>query len=245
MDNKDMTTNLEQLQSVLTSGATSKSMAMLNAVMVETLGMSMHNAVTAQHNAQQVNTAATTSTCARILTTFAVAPPDKESKNKGIASSAANVAMAAEQVAADITNTLESWNSLNSEVQKLTSTDHPDPVPDIKASVQTLGTKLTDLSQSIPYIKANISVSNMNEALSLAETAQTGLSDAQSSLSTIDKSLSELTASASVTAAQQQSTALGSAVSTAQKSVNQLIADINTAIKSLSELKFSSQNNNN
>jgi len=43
--------------------------------MTETLSMSMHNAITTQHNAQLVNTAATTSTCARILSAFAKPQP--------------------------------------------------------------------------------------------------------------------------------------------------------------------------
>ncbi|MEL7005672.1 MAG: RebB family R body protein [Bacteroidota bacterium] len=65
---------LQQLQELLGGIDNSKSLAMVNTVMAETLGMSMHNAVTAQQNAQMVNTAATTTTCARILSTFGQAP---------------------------------------------------------------------------------------------------------------------------------------------------------------------------
>lgn len=65
--NESMFDSLIELQNLLKGTAGSQSMAMLNNVMAETLGMSMHNAITTQHNAQLVNTAATTSTCARIL----------------------------------------------------------------------------------------------------------------------------------------------------------------------------------
>ncbi len=47
--------------------APAESSAMLDAVMAETLGMSMHNAVTAQHNMQMVSAASVTATCARII----------------------------------------------------------------------------------------------------------------------------------------------------------------------------------
>lgn len=68
--------DLQQLQELLKEADQSKSMTIVNTVMAETLGMSMHNAVTAQHNAQLVNAAATTSTCARILATYGEAAPD-------------------------------------------------------------------------------------------------------------------------------------------------------------------------
>lgn len=62
--------NLTQLKQLLAGDQMTQSMAMVNNVMAETLGMSMHNAITAQHNAQMVNAAATTTTCARILSTI-------------------------------------------------------------------------------------------------------------------------------------------------------------------------------
>lgn len=67
MNEQDMFHSLHELQKLLKGSADSQPMAMLNNVMAETLGMSMHNAVNNQHNAQLVNTAATTTTCARIL----------------------------------------------------------------------------------------------------------------------------------------------------------------------------------
>lgn len=71
--------SLGELHKLLKGSAGSQPMAMLNNVMAETIGMSMHNAVTTQHNAQLVNTAAATSACARILNVVP-SPPPKEIK---------------------------------------------------------------------------------------------------------------------------------------------------------------------
>ncbi len=61
--------------------AQSQTTAMLDAVMAETIGMLMHNAVTAQHNGQMVGSAAVTATCAKILSVPLPEPP-KPSKEK-------------------------------------------------------------------------------------------------------------------------------------------------------------------
>ncbi len=45
----------------------SQTMAMLDAVMAETIGMAMHNAVTTQQNGQMIGNASVTATCAKIL----------------------------------------------------------------------------------------------------------------------------------------------------------------------------------
>lgn len=74
MNEHDMFHDLKKLQQLLTGSVDSQSMAMLNNVMTETIGMSMHNAVSNQHNAQLVNTAAATSACARILAATAKVP---------------------------------------------------------------------------------------------------------------------------------------------------------------------------
>jgi len=60
------------LQKLIRGSSNSQSMALLNSVMVETIGMSMYNAVSTQHNAQMLNSAATTSTCAKILSVIGV-----------------------------------------------------------------------------------------------------------------------------------------------------------------------------
>lgn len=49
--------------------APSATEAMIDAVMAQTVGMAMHNAVTAQQNAQMVANSAVAATCTRILRT--------------------------------------------------------------------------------------------------------------------------------------------------------------------------------
>ncbi|HAA15719.1 MAG TPA: hypothetical protein DCE41_30025, partial [Cytophagales bacterium] len=58
---------IQQLIQTMQGGSPSPSVAILNNVMAETIGMQMHNAVTAQQNAQIIGNASTTSTVARLL----------------------------------------------------------------------------------------------------------------------------------------------------------------------------------
>ena len=59
--------SVNDLRQSLQGGSASPTVAILNNVMAETMGMSMHNAITAQQNAQMIGNASTTSTCARLL----------------------------------------------------------------------------------------------------------------------------------------------------------------------------------
>lgn len=68
----DATTGIVTL---LTGQAPSQAFGMLDAVMVETLGMAMHNAVHRQQNASLVNAAAVTAACAKMLAVPFPAPP--------------------------------------------------------------------------------------------------------------------------------------------------------------------------
>lgn len=77
MDNNNTFTNIEQLLQLVRGSGNSQSLAMLNSVMAETVGMSMYNAVSSQHNAQILNSASTTSTCARILSVKSPEHKDK------------------------------------------------------------------------------------------------------------------------------------------------------------------------
>ncbi len=74
--NSQITDSITQVNSNAIGNAASQSMAMLDAVMAETLGMSMHNAVNAQHNSQMIGAASTTSTCAKMLNTFSIISKD-------------------------------------------------------------------------------------------------------------------------------------------------------------------------
>jgi len=77
-------TPIEQAQNLLNivqQPNASNSTALLSNVLADTLGMSMHNAVTQQQNAQMLNSASTTAACARILNAFAPVPFEPWKKN--------------------------------------------------------------------------------------------------------------------------------------------------------------------
>lgn len=72
--NSQIVDSVTNLATLVTGQAPSQAFAMLDAVMVETLGMAMYNAVSRQQNAGMVSNAAVTAACARILNTFAAVP---------------------------------------------------------------------------------------------------------------------------------------------------------------------------
>lgn len=72
--NSQITDSVTQANTNAIGQGPAQSMSMIDAVMAETLGMSMHNAVNAQHNSQMIGTASTTSTCARMLAMFGGVP---------------------------------------------------------------------------------------------------------------------------------------------------------------------------
>jgi hypothetical protein len=80
--NEDGTTNSRIVDSVssvvtlVTGESPAQSFGMLDAVMAETLGMAMHNAVMRQQAASMVSSAAVTAACAKMLQTpYAILPP--------------------------------------------------------------------------------------------------------------------------------------------------------------------------
>lgn len=75
--NDQVTDSVSQIHSLLTGGAPSQAMGMLDVAGTETLGMTMFNAVTAQQNSQTSAGAALNASCARILKTETVTPPPK------------------------------------------------------------------------------------------------------------------------------------------------------------------------
>ncbi|MBT0569620.1 RebB family R body protein [Curvibacter sp. CHRR-16] len=80
--NSQVIDSVTNVATLMTAQAPSQAFAMLDTVMVETMGMAMYNAVNRQQNAGMVSTAAVTAACARILNTFAAipaAPPKSES----------------------------------------------------------------------------------------------------------------------------------------------------------------------
>ena len=80
--NSQITDAITQLNSMLVGKSAPQSMAIMSAVMADTMGMALHNAVSTQHHAQMIGGASTTSTCARMLGILAP-PADKNgSSNK-------------------------------------------------------------------------------------------------------------------------------------------------------------------
>ncbi|WP_353861761.1 RebB family R body protein [Azospirillum formosense] len=74
--NTQVIDSTSDIVTLLTGQSPAQSFAMLDAVMVETLGMAMHNAVHRQQNAGMVNSAAVTAACAKMLSVpFPTTPP--------------------------------------------------------------------------------------------------------------------------------------------------------------------------
>lgn len=65
--NHQITDSVTQVDTGVVGNAPAQTTAMLDAVMAESIGMAMYNAVTAQHNAQMVSSAAVAAACARML----------------------------------------------------------------------------------------------------------------------------------------------------------------------------------
>ncbi len=65
--NDQVSDSVVEANTTVLGNAPAGSQGLLDTVMAETIGMMLHNAVTAQHNAQMVSSAAVTAACARIL----------------------------------------------------------------------------------------------------------------------------------------------------------------------------------
>lgn len=73
--NSQITDSVTQIVALLTGLSPSQSMGMLDAVLLDTLGMAMHNAVSRQQNSHMASQAAVTAACARMLQVQPPAPP--------------------------------------------------------------------------------------------------------------------------------------------------------------------------
>ena len=65
--NTQITESVIQVHKATADQTPAQSLALLDRVMAETLGMGMHNAITAQRNSQLTASAAITATCARMI----------------------------------------------------------------------------------------------------------------------------------------------------------------------------------
>jgi len=74
--NSQIVDSVSSVVTLATGQSASQSFGMLDAVMLETLGMAMHNAVHRQQSSSMINSAAVTAACAKILATpIGTAPP--------------------------------------------------------------------------------------------------------------------------------------------------------------------------
>ena len=80
--NDQITDAVSQMNALLTGGAPSQAMGMLDVTGTETVGMGMFNAITAQQNAQTSASAAATASCAKMLRTEITKPDSLDSSSK-------------------------------------------------------------------------------------------------------------------------------------------------------------------
>ena len=73
--NNQITDAVTQIDTTVVGSAPAQTTGMLDAVLAESLGMAMYNAVTTQHNAQMVASAAVAAACARMLKSPIALPP--------------------------------------------------------------------------------------------------------------------------------------------------------------------------
>jgi hypothetical protein len=73
--NSQITDSVTQVDTTILGNAPAQSTGMLDAVMAESIGMAMYNAVTTQHNSQMVASAAVAAACARMLKSPGALPP--------------------------------------------------------------------------------------------------------------------------------------------------------------------------
>jgi hypothetical protein len=73
--NSQVTDSVTQVVTLLTGQSPAQSFGMLDAVLLETLGMAMHNAVSRQQHASMTSTAAVTAACAKMLQAPVPGPP--------------------------------------------------------------------------------------------------------------------------------------------------------------------------
>ena len=80
--NSQITDSVTQSNTTVIGQAPASTQGLLDAVMAETIGMSMHNAVSAQQNSQMMGSAAVAATCARLIKAPTVLKPPAKSAGK-------------------------------------------------------------------------------------------------------------------------------------------------------------------
>jgi hypothetical protein len=181
----DSTTGVVTL---LTGQAPSQAFGLLDAVMVETLGMAMHNAVSRQQGASVIGSAAVTAACAKMLSTpFPSAkppppppPPAVEPLNGPPPPSHSPSGVVA-QAYADAEDAIEVLNAQAKAASNLAQTAQSDlgqliveaggtaPTPS-PSPTETITTAFTDAGTAITTLKTQLS-----DASGVAQTAQDDL----------------------------------------------------------------------
>lgn len=82
--NSQVTDSVTQVDTLMLANSASESMSLLDLVSAETLGMSMHNAVSSQQNSQMSASAAVTASCAKMLAVSPPPPPEPISENPDV-----------------------------------------------------------------------------------------------------------------------------------------------------------------
>jgi len=82
--NSQITDSVNQVDTLLLANSASGSMSILDIVTAETLGMSMHNAVSSQQNSQVSASAAVTASCAKMLAVSQLPEAEKESEKTDV-----------------------------------------------------------------------------------------------------------------------------------------------------------------
>ena len=162
--NSQITDSVTQVVTLLTGQAPSQAFGMLDAVLLETLGMAMHNAVTRQQHAHMTSTAAVTAACAKMLQApVPVPPPPAPSPPPGISelssppptmSGGATVA-AANAEATEAITVLQAAALGTSSVAKTAQSDlqaiavAAQPAPPTEASVDTADADATEAIKAL------------------------------------------------------------------------------------------------
>lgn len=73
--NDQVTDSVNSVTTLISGQSPAQAFAMLDTVMVETMGMAMYNAVNRQQNSAMVSSAAVTAACARMLSAYPMVTP--------------------------------------------------------------------------------------------------------------------------------------------------------------------------
>ena len=133
--NSQISDSVSDAVATILGNAPSQGFSLLDTVMAETVGMMMHNAVTAQQNAQMIGNAAVTATCAKMLQAQASSSPgptpsppifSPPSSPPGAGQAGANARTAIKQLARDMETSAADEAKAKALLQELAETAKAD-----------------------------------------------------------------------------------------------------------------------